>query len=147
MTVAAGAECYPITILPHVSALYRAYLGLSGSDGKEAVGSWYGGGLEGGAFSGLWMQQVPMGGQDRERLAAELETQARRFHASGQTIEKIGQLRAGARVVVTGQQVGLFGGPLLVLEKAATAIVRAEEATARTGGRACSGVLARDRGS
>ncbi len=133
MTVAAGAECYPVTVLPHVSALYRAYLGLSGTESHGATGAWYGEGLAGGAFAGGWMRHVPAGGTDRERLATELETQARRFGAGERTLANIGQLRDGARVVVTGQQVGLFGGPLLVLEKAATAIARAEEATARTG--------------
>ena len=133
MNVAASAECYPITVVPHVSNLYRAYLGLGGVESDAKAASWYGEGLQGGAFAGGWMQHVPAGGRDAERLATELTAQARRFNAGDRTFANIDRLRAGARAVVTGQQVGLLGGPLLVLEKAATAIVRAEEATARTG--------------
>ena len=131
MTLATSAECFPITVLPHVSALYRAYMGLAEGDARAAA--WYGPGLAGGAFAGSWMGREVPGGRDRERLAAALEAQARSFGAGEATFGNIARLRTGARAVVTGQQVGLLGGPLLVLEKAATAIARAEEATARTG--------------
>ncbi len=133
MTVAASTECYPISVMPHVSALYRAYLGLGEAAPGNGAGVWYGPGLEGGAFAGSWIGRAVPGGKQPARLADELERQAREFGAGEATFGNIARLRAGARAVVTGQQVGLLGGPLLVLEKAATAVARAGEATAQTG--------------
>ncbi len=66
----------------------------------------------------------------RERMAVVLERQNRSFGAGSKTLANIERLRAGAHVVVTGQQVGLFGGPLYCLLKAMTAVKLAAEATA-----------------
>jgi bacillithiol biosynthesis cysteine-adding enzyme BshC len=66
-------------------------------------------------------------------LADALTRQSLAFAAGPATLANIAKLRTGARAVVTGQQVGLFGGPLLTLLKAATAIARAKQATAATG--------------
>jgi bacillithiol biosynthesis cysteine-adding enzyme BshC len=66
-------------------------------------------------------------------LAAALERQSVGFGAGAKTLENIAKIRSGAPVVVTGQQVGLLGGPLLTLLKAATAIARAKQASAATG--------------
>jgi len=124
-------ECYPITVLPHVSQLYRDYL-VMGDNAESLVRSWYGSGESGGPFAGGWMK-ASHAVRDPDRLAKELLRQNRDFGASEETLANIEKLRAGARAVVTGQQVVLFGGPLLTLLKASTAISRAREATRITG--------------
>lgn len=126
-----SVECYPITVLPHVSQLYRDYL-VMGDNSESPVRSWYGSGDSGGPFAGGWMKSSSSV-ENPHRLAEELLRQNRGFDASSETIANIEKLRAGARAVVTGQQVVLFGGPLLTLLKASAAISRAREATRITG--------------
>src|SRR5260370_26518334 len=101
---------------------------MADSAGDAAVRGWYG--AE--PFAGKWLgRAVPV--KHAEALADLLELQAGEFGASGAARANIAKLRAGARAVVTGQQVVLFGGPLLTLLKAATAVARAKEATKATG--------------
>jgi bacillithiol biosynthesis cysteine-adding enzyme BshC len=124
-----SAECYPIAVLPHTTQLYRDYLAMSEHD---AVRTWYGGT----PLGGEWMRSVsaaPADAAHRDRLAAALEAECLAYGASAKALENVTKLRHGARAVVTGQQVGLFGGPLLTLLKAATAIARAQEATRVSG--------------
>ncbi len=118
-----SAECYPMSVLPHVSRLYGDYLAM----GAEVRG-WYGSEALGGEWMGRQVAVAEPGG-----LADALRVQAVEFGAGEATLRNIEQLRRGARAVVTGQQVGLFGGPLLTLLKAATAVARAKEATRATG--------------
>jgi len=122
-------ECYPITVLPHVSALYRAFLDMGESAAEAPVRRWYG--CE--PFGGKWVGCSVPGGTEPGVLADALERQAVEFGASAATLGNIERLRGGARAVVTGQQVGLLGGPLLTLLKAATAVARAAAATKETG--------------
>src|ERR1700722_15865537 len=120
-----SVEGFPITVLPHVSQIYRDYLAM---DEGTTVRRWYG--AE--AFAGKWIGEgVPVGHADA--LADLLERQAGGFGAGDAAKANIAKLRAGARAVVTGQQVVLFGGPLLTILKAATAVARAREATSATG--------------
>ncbi|HXC94449.1 MAG TPA: bacillithiol biosynthesis cysteine-adding enzyme BshC [Edaphobacter sp.] len=123
-----SSECFPITIMPHVSQLYRDYLAMAESADDASVRKWFG--AE--PFAGKWMGRASKA-EDAHRLADLLERQAIEFGASEATKANITKLRNGARTVVTGQQVVLFGGPLLTLLKAATAIARAAEATKATG--------------
>jgi bacillithiol biosynthesis cysteine-adding enzyme BshC len=123
-----SVECFPITVLPHMSQLYRDYLAMSESGDDASVRRWYG--AE--PFAGRWLGETPQV-EHAEQLADLLEGQAVEFGASDAAKANIAKLRAGARAVVTGQQVVLFGGPLLTLLKAATAIARANGATKATG--------------
>jgi bacillithiol synthase len=123
-----SVECYPITVLPHVSQIYRDYLAMAESAGDSAVRRWYG--VE--PFAGMWIGRgEPV--KDAGAVADLLEKQAVEFGAGDAAKANIAKLRAGARAVVTGQQVVLFGGPLLTILKAATAVARATEATRATG--------------
>ncbi len=72
--------------------------------------------------------QYPAG--RRKAVADILERQNREFGAGEKTLANIQRLREGAPAVVTGQQVGLFGGPLFVMLKAITAAMHAEKAGA-----------------
>ena len=76
---------------------------------------------------------VTGGEASRARWRMRCERQSLEFGAGAAALANIERLRAGARAVVTGQQVGLLGGPLLTLLKAATAIARAKQATEATG--------------
>jgi bacillithiol biosynthesis cysteine-adding enzyme BshC len=111
-----------------VSRIYLDYLAMGESASDAAVRRWYG--TE--PFAGKWLGksvQVKHAGA----LADLLEQQAVEFDAGDAAKANIAKLRAGARAVVTGQQVMLFGGPVLILLKAATAVARAREATMATG--------------
>lgn len=124
-----STECYPITTLPHTTKLYRDYLAM-GSDGTNPspVRSWYGAEPLGHA----WMRPHAASAH-AAALADALERQSLSFGADPAALANIAKIRDGARVVVTGQQVGLLGGPLLTLLKAATAVARAKQATTVTG--------------
>ena len=97
-----SAECYPITTLPHVSKLYREYLAMG--EAESPVRKWYGAAPLGQA----WMKPVAPSSH-ADALADALDRQSREFGAGEKTLANIAKLRAGARAIVTGQQVGLLG--------------------------------------
>jgi bacillithiol biosynthesis cysteine-adding enzyme BshC len=122
-----STECYPIATLPHTTKLFRDFLAMGEARGSLLRG-WYG--AE--PLGRVWMQPAePVAHADA--LADALERQSASFGAGAETLANIAKIRAGARVVVTGQQVGLLGGPLLTLLKAATAIARAKQVEAASG--------------
>jgi bacillithiol synthase len=120
-------ECYPISILPHLSRLF-----LDFAERREPISPFY----PESSYSTSWMATPAMlSPAHRLALCDLLESQNRQAHSgdpagASPVFENIRRLRDGASAVVTGQQVTLFGGPLYTLLKAATAIRKAREASA-----------------
>ena len=128
-----STECFPISMLFPTTRLYRDFLAMGDAGGQSPVRGWYGAEPQAGAWMGgaaTFPQQTVA---HRTRLADALRLQSTGFGAGSETLRNIEKLRNGARAVVTGQQVGLLGGPLLTLLKAATAIARAKQVTAASG--------------
>lgn len=123
-------QCYPLSTLPGTSALFRDYADAAASPHSAALRRWY----PTDPFSLAWAHHAPSLDQShRNRLTDALLRQADGFDAPGPVLANIERLKHGASAVVTGQQVSLFGGPLLTLLKAATAIRKAQDATQSTG--------------
>jgi len=119
-----SSECLPFSAIPHTTALFAEYTAHS-----PAVRAYY---PRSPHFSEWFKEEIRLLHYDEERrrrVAEILERQNRAWNASQATLDGIARFRAGAAVVVTGQQVALFGGPLFSLYKALTAIRLAAEAT------------------
>jgi bacillithiol synthase len=118
------SQCLPFRQIPHTTPLFTDFLSWSPSiqpfyARSPRVAEWL-------------KDEAPGLNYDparRERVANVLERQNKAWGASPRTLENIARLRSGASAVVTGQQVGLFGGPLFSLFKALTTVKLAEQAT------------------
>ena len=117
-----NVDCFPITVAPGLHRLFLDYCA-----GSAAASGFYASlppdqawrtATAGLTIPGHWPGLV--------RLLAE-QNRAPDGSPAANALES---LRQGAGTVVTGQQVGLFGGPLFTPFKAATAIARARTATA-----------------
>ncbi len=93
----------------------------------ERVGEFFAGDFRNRAAFELQAEKVKARPVKREPLASVLREQNRRYGCGSQTLENIDNLVENqACAVVTGQQVGLFSGPLYTIYKSFTAIKLAE---------------------
>ena len=118
------AHCLPFSQIPHTTRLFTDLLAYSPNIRPFYPGS---------PFFHEWMKseagQVRYESSRREEVANILDRQNRGWNASAKTLSNIDRLRKGGFAVVTGQQVGLFGGPMFAIYKALTAVKLADEAT------------------
>jgi bacillithiol synthase len=122
---AVKAQCLPFTQIPHSTRLFTDFLEYAPTvqpfyPHSPRFSEW----LKAGASA------LQYDSARRERVSAILERQNKSWDASPQTLANVNRLRQGAAAIVTGQQVGLFGGPMFAIYKALTAVKLAEEATA-----------------
>jgi bacillithiol synthase len=118
-------ECLPFSSIPHTTRLFEDYL-----HHFDRVKRFY---ARPPLNQDWWAEetrniQYPL--ERRQAVAAILERQNREFGAGEKTLANIERLRQGAAAIVTGQQVGLFGGPTFCILKALTAVLMAEKAGA-----------------
>ncbi len=119
-------DCHPISLAPGMSQLYLDYCAAA-AQGSEALRNFYPAlGSQAGWPVSCWREPVHPLPAHWPELLRLLAAQNRGPGAAG----ALAALREGARMVVTGQQVGLFGGPLYTPLKAATALAHARQATA-----------------
>lgn len=118
------AQCLPFNQIPHTTALFSDFL-----SGSPKVRQFY----PHSARFAEWFQEAAAklhyDPARREQVAGIFERQNKSWGASTQTLQNIARFRNRACTFVTGQQVGLFGGPLFSVLKALTAIKFAEDAT------------------
>jgi bacillithiol biosynthesis cysteine-adding enzyme BshC len=118
------SECLPFSQIPHTTPLFSDFL-----YNHSKVQQFY----PCSPYFNQWMKdaapEIRYDQARRERIATILLRQNEGWGASAKTLENVRRLRAGAAAAVTGQQVGLFGGPLYSIFKALTAVKLAETAT------------------
>lgn len=119
------AHCLPFSQIPRTTSLFIDFLTYS-----PEVQQFYPRSADLLEWVKLEAQNIHYDSSRREHVVAVLQRQNESWGASSQTLANLDRLRKGAAAVVTGQQVGLFGGPTFSIYKALTALKLAAAATA-----------------
>ena len=114
-------DCISFSAIPHTTKLFSDYLSYA-----PPLRRFFPHPPDGGQVASL-AAVVPAGTKIHVEVADALERQNRAWGASDATLRNIQRLREGAHAVVTGQQVVLFGGPLLALLKVASVLALAKQ--------------------
>jgi bacillithiol biosynthesis cysteine-adding enzyme BshC len=120
------AQCIPFTQIPATTRLFADYL-----YDFPKVSRFYPYVPQYSAWLPEHARTVQYDGERRRQVAAVLSRQNRGWGASEKALSNLARFEAGALAAVTGQQVGLLGGPLYTLFKVLSSVRLAEEATAR----------------
>lgn len=125
MIASMESHCLPFREIPHTSELFSTFL-----EKFERVSSYY---AHPPTVQGILdaPREVRLDPETRRGVVEVLREQNVRFGAGDDTRANLDRLAAGAVAIVTGQQVGLFSGPLYSFYKAVTAIRVAEELAKR----------------
>ena len=123
------AHCLPFSQIPHSTRLFTDFLAYS-----PKVQPFYPRPPHFRDFLKQESASLRYDSSRRQRVADLLERQNKSQNgdapASPRTLANLDRFRNGAAAVVTGQQVGLFGGPMFDIYKALTAVKLADEANA-----------------
>ena len=119
------SECLPFSNIPHSSRLFLDFLHYSGQAKKfyprsPHISEW----------AKAEAATIRYDAARRKAVADVLERQNHNWGWSAKTADNLRKFREGAAVAVTGQQVGVFGGPLFAILKALTAVELAAKAEA-----------------
>lgn len=119
-----NAQCLPFRQIPHSTRLFLDYL-----DRTPTVQLFYPRSATFLSWAAEESSRIQYPAERRKRVAEILERQNKSWGASAKTLENIARFRDGAFAVVTGQQTGLFGGPMFSVYKALTTVKLAREAS------------------
>ena len=118
-----NTHCLPFRQIPHSTRLFLDYL-----DYTPSVQQFYPRPPRFPAWAEDESSRISYPTDRRRRMATILERQSKTWGSSPKTAENIARFGEGALAVVTGQQVGLFGGPVFSVYKALSAVKLADEA-------------------